>query len=145
MKTVLFGTNLAFDRCFFGLMPEPPTPPVRSFMDGYAVNPGLQTGLAMEVFHAAKNLQKYFLSGVGGIGGVGQDTIDNAVDRLMKFAHKPCVGFFRSRLQFLNNGGLLAADSEGAYEISQTGCSRHASHGDVLHYKSVDKTFLLIV
>src|SRR6266567_7511914 len=111
-------------------------------MDRDAINPCLEAGLAVEVLHTAEDFQKNLLSGVGGVSGVGEYPIHHAVHGLMKFSHQPCVSFLRTRLQFLNNGGFLRADSNRASEISQTGGSRHACHGDTPYYTSVGKPLL---
>ena len=78
----------------------------------------------------------------GRISGVSEDSIHHAVHGLVKFSHQPGIGFLRTRLQFLNNGGFLRADSNRASEISQTDGSRHACHGDTPYYTSVGKPLL---
>ena len=48
----------------------------------------------MEVLHPAKYLEENFLSGIGRIGRIGQDAVNQAVNRLMEFPDQPGVGFF---------------------------------------------------
>src|SRR5690349_23501350 len=82
--------------CFFRLMTKPPAPAIRSFMQSDPVYPGLQTGLAVEVFHSAKHFEENFLRGVGGVGWISEHPINQAINRLMKFADEPGVGIFRT-------------------------------------------------
>ena len=93
------------------------------------VNPGLQAGLAVKMVHAAKHFQKDFLRGIGRVGGIGDDAIHKAVDRLVEFSDEPGVGVFRASLQFGHNRRLLGPDSYRDCKITQGGCSRHYSHG----------------
>src|SRR5438309_963035 len=111
-------------------------------MDRDAINPCLEAGLPVEVVHPAEDFEKNFLSGVGGVSGVGEDPIHYAIHGLVKFSHQPRICFLRTRLELLNNGGFLAADPNRAREISQTGGSRHAYHGDTPYYTSVGKPLL---
>ena len=61
-------------------------------MNGDAINPGLQAALAVEFGHPAENLDKYFLGGVGGVGGIVQYPVDEVVNGLMVLRDKPGVG-----------------------------------------------------
>ena len=110
-------------------MPEPPAPPVGGFVHRNPVNPGFQAGLTVKMLHAAEDLQKDFLCGIGGVGRIGHDAIDQAVDGLVEFADEPRVGVFRARLQFGHDRRLLGPDSYRACKITQGGCSRHQCHG----------------
>src|SRR5262249_4565277 len=111
-------------------MAEPPTAAVRWLRDRDAIDPCLQAGLTVKMFHAAEYLQKNILGGVGSVRRIGEDAVHDAVDRLVKFSDEPGVGFLGTRLELLNNSGFLAANSYRAREFSQTGGSRHACHGD---------------
>ncbi len=90
-----------------------------------AVNPGLQAGLAVEMFHPAEHFQKHILRSVRGIGRIIHDAIDESVDRLMKLADQPGVGLFRTRLQFGDDGGFLSSGPDSAGKIAQCRSSRH--------------------
>src|SRR6266700_8218924 len=81
-KGVSIFILMRFHGSLLALMPEPPAPLVRRFMDGDTVEPGLQAALAVETLHAAKNFEKHFLRRIRGIRRIAQDAIDQAVDRL---------------------------------------------------------------
>src|SRR5580692_5629038 len=110
-------------------MPEPPAPPVRGLVQSDAVDPSLKTGLTIKVLHAAKHLEKDFLGSIGGIGGIGNQAVNQAVDGLVKLTNQPSVGFLRSGLQFSHERRFLLPDSNGSREITHAGRSRHHSHG----------------
>ena len=69
-------------------------------MHGNAVNPGFQAGFAVKMLHSTKHFQKDFLRGIGGVRRIGDDAVNQAVDRLVEFCDEPGVGVFRARLQF---------------------------------------------
>src|SRR5215831_6776636 len=118
------------------LVPEPPAPPVGSFMQRNAVDPCLQARLAVEMLHSPEHFQKHFLCRVGRVGGIVHHSINEAVDGLVKFTNKPGVRIFRTRLQFLYNGGFLASGPDSACEIAQCRSSRHDPHGSTLIIES---------
>ena len=94
-------------------------------MHGDAVNPGFQAGLAVKMLHAPKHFQEDFLRGIRRVRRIGDDAINQAVDRLVEFADEPGVGVFRAGLQFGHDRRLLGPDSDRACQITQGGCSRH--------------------
>src|ERR1039458_9395101 len=51
-------------------MPEPPAAVIRSLMYRDPVDPSLQAGIGIEILDPAKNLDKYFLGSVGGVGRI---------------------------------------------------------------------------
>ena len=97
-----------------------------------AVDPGLQAGLAVEVFHSSEDLQEDFLCGIGGISRIGDDPVYQAVNRLVKLADQPGVGVLGAGLEFGNDRRFLAPDCYRACKIAQGGCPRHNSHGVTL-------------
>src|SRR5437773_9857408 len=94
-----------------------------------AVDPGLQAGLAVEVFHSSEDLQEDFLCGIGGISRIGDDAVYQAVNRLVKLADQPGVGVLGAGLEFGNDRRFLAPDCYRACKMAQGGCARHNSHG----------------
>src|SRR6266849_4324856 len=99
-----------------------------------AVNPGLQAGLAVEVFHSSEDFQEDFLCGIGGISRIGDDAVYQAVNGLVKLADQPGVGVLGAGLEFGNDRRFLAPDCYRACKIAQGGCPRHNSHGVTPYY-----------
>ena len=58
------------NRRLLRLVPEPPAPAVRRLVQRDPIDPRLQAGLAMEMFHPAKDFEKYFLCGIRRIRGI---------------------------------------------------------------------------
>ncbi len=112
------------DRCLLYFVPEPPTPVVRSFMYRNPVDPGLQAGIGIEVLDPAKNLDEYFLGGVGRVRRVVQNPIYQAVYRLVVMRDEPFESIFRSGLQFGHDRGFRGADSHRTCEVTHYCCSR---------------------
>src|SRR5713226_3340161 len=110
-------------------MPEPPAAPVGSLVYRNPVHPSLQAGLAVEMLHPPEDLEENFLRGVGGIGWIRYNAINQAIDRLVELANQPGVCLLRTRLQFGHDGGFLGPNTYRSCEITQDGCSRHDSHG----------------
>src|SRR6185437_10383085 len=110
-------------------MTEPPAAAVRRFMYCNTVDPRLQAGLAMKMFHPAEYFEENFLSGVGGICRIGENTVHQTVNRLMKFTDQPRVRVFRPSLEFLDQNRFLRADSDCACKVAQIRRPRHSCHG----------------
>src|SRR5215469_10000746 len=121
-------------------MAEPPAPAIGGFVNGDAINPGLQTRLAVEVPHSAEDFEENFLRGVGGIRGVGQNAIDQAIDGLVELSDEPGIGLFRPGLKFCNNTGLFAAYGDRARKITHVG--NHDPHRDTSYYRSAGTALL---
>src|SRR5450631_2072565 len=68
--TIILVADLRLDSYFLTLMPAPPAFLIGGLMDGNAIDPGLQAGVAVEVADAAKDFEEDFLGEVGGVGGV---------------------------------------------------------------------------
>src|SRR5438105_13497189 len=100
-------------------MAVPPAAAVRSFMHRNAVDPGLQAGVAVEVFHSSEDLQEDFLCGIGGISRLGDDAVYQAVNGLVKLSDQPRIGMFGSCLECGNDRRFLAPDCYGACNIAQ--------------------------
>ena len=64
---------------------------VGGLVNGDAVKPGLQAGFTVEALHAAKDLKKHLLGGVGRVGRIAQDAVDKAINRLMVVCNQPGV------------------------------------------------------
>ena len=75
------------------------------------VNPGFQAGFAVKMLHSPKDLQEDLLGSIGGVGRIGENAINQAVDGLVKFADEPGVGILRACLQFGHDRRLLGPDS----------------------------------
>jgi hypothetical protein len=80
---VLF-TRTGFDRHFPPAMPTKPSAMIPGFINGDAVNPGLERTLAAECSNIPKNLEKYFLNHIGRVGRIVHQAADHAVDRLFE-------------------------------------------------------------
>src|SRR5215469_12125285 len=106
-------------------------------MNGDAIDPSLQTGLAMKILHPPKHLQEDFLGGIGGIGWVGENPVHNAVDGLVEFSNQPGIGVFGSRLELGNDDRLFRTYADCARKIAHVGCSRHDAHGVTSDYRSI--------
>src|SRR5947209_18039710 len=100
-------------------MAVPPAAAVRSFMHRNAVDPGLQAGLAVEVFHSSEDLQEDFLCGIGGISRFGDDAVYQAVMRLVKMADPPGVGVLGGGLGLGNDSRFMAPDCYRGCETVQ--------------------------
>src|SRR5271166_1915973 len=70
------------------------------------------------MFHPAEDLQKYLLGGIGRVGRVIDDAVDEAVDGLMKLANEPRIGLLGPGLQFCNDGRFFESGSDSACEIA---------------------------
>src|SRR5437870_11760425 len=92
-------------------MAVPPAAAVQSFMHRNAVDPGLQAGLAVEVFHSSENFQEDFLCGIGGISRIGDDAVYQAVNGLAKLADQPSSGRLGSGLECATDRRFLPPDS----------------------------------
>src|SRR5579871_4770801 len=95
------------DRSLLGLVPKPPSPPVRCLMQRDTVNPRLEAGLAMEVLHAAKHFQEDVLRGVRGIRGIIHYAINQSVYGLLELSNQPGISRFRAGLQLRNDRRLF--------------------------------------
>src|SRR5437016_13442140 len=113
-------------------MAVPPAAAVRSFMHRNAVDPGLQAGLAVEVFHSSEDLQEDFLCGIGGISRIGDDAVYKAVNGLVKLADQPGVGVLGAGLEFGNDRRFLAPDCYRACKIAQCACPPQSPHAFTL-------------
>jgi len=67
-------------------------------MQRNTVNPRLETGVGVEPTDPAKNLDEYFLGGVGGVGGIVEYAVDQAVNRLAVLRDELRKSLFRSGL-----------------------------------------------
>jgi len=56
---------------------------VRCFVNGNAVNPGLQTAVAVKPLDAFEHLHKDILQNIGGIGGVLNNMPDQVENRIL--------------------------------------------------------------
>src|SRR5207245_10887269 len=92
-----------------------------------AVDPGLQAGLAVEVFHTSEDLQEDFLCGIGGISRIGDDAVYQAVNRLVKLADQPGIGVLGAGLEFGKDRRFLAPDCYCACKIAQGGWPPHTA------------------
>src|SRR5450756_228046 len=77
--TIVSGVN----GDLLALMPEPPATLIRSLVKCNAVQPGAQTGIAMETANAANNLDKDFLSQIRSVGWILDAASNEGVKRLM--------------------------------------------------------------
>src|SRR4029077_9235936 len=101
--TVLLSLHARFLR----LVTKPPAPSVRCLMNGYAVNPRLQAGSPVKLFHSAEHFEENFLRSIRSIPGIGKNSVNEAVNGLVKFAHQPGVCVLRSRLELGDDTGLF--------------------------------------
>ena len=101
------------NRSLMRLVPEPPPSPVRGLVQSDAVNPCLQGGPTVKVFHSAKHFHENFLGGVGRVRRVVHDAVHQSVDRLLKLADQPGVSLFRAGLQLCSDSGMpvISADA----------------------------------
>ena len=121
------------------LVAKPPAPAVRSLMQGDAVDPCLQAGVGVEALDSAKNLEEDFLSGIGGVGGVFEDPVDQAVNGLVVMGDEPGKSRFRSGLQFGHHGGFFGADSYRTCQVTQCCCSRHGRHLNDKYFRNLQQ------
>src|SRR3954464_6085192 len=89
----------------------------------------------MKLLHTAKHFEENFLGGIGRIRGIGEDSVNQAVNRLMKFSYQPGISLFRTRLKFGDDARLFSSNSDRAREIAHVGYSRQKSQRN-LHYRS---------
>ncbi len=97
-------------------------------MDGDAVDPGLQAGLAVEVPHPPEDLEEDLLGDVGRIAGIVQHAVYQAVDGLVVLRDEPGVGVLGAGFQLGYHRGLFRPGCNGAGQVAQSSCSRHGSH-----------------
>src|SRR5437016_10005598 len=79
---------------FLALVPEPPATLIGSLMNGDPVKPSLQAGLSIESLHPPEDLEKHLLRGVGRVGWIAQNAINQAINRLVIVRDQPGVGLF---------------------------------------------------
>ena len=75
------------DGGLFGFVPEPPTSPVRCLMQRDTVNPGLQAGFPVKVFHSPKHLQEHFLCGIRRIRRIVHYPVHQSIYRLLELSN----------------------------------------------------------
>src|SRR5215471_11514338 len=79
----------------------------------------------MEKLHSTEDFQENLLHGIRSVRRVGQNPVDEAVNRLMELPNKPGVGLFGPGFQFRNDGGFFRPNADRTCEIAHVGCSRH--------------------
>src|SRR5271165_5815634 len=114
------------NRSLARLVPEPPPPAIRRLVQRNAIDPRLQTRLAVKLLHPAKHIQKDVLRSVGCVRRIIHDPVHQPVHRLLKLANQPRIGLFRAGLQLRDDSRFfLRPNSDGTCQIPQGGCSRH--------------------
>jgi hypothetical protein len=71
----------------------------------------------VEVPNAAKDFDEDFLSDVGGIARIGQDAIDEAVERLLIAGDEPGKRLLGSRFELLDDRSFFGMDTDHACKI----------------------------
>src|SRR5271156_1373436 len=99
--------KLGLDGNFLPLVAPPPATLVAGLAQRDAVDPGAQAGISVEAADTAVNLDKYVLSQVGGVRGVGNGAGNYAVDGLVILGDQPGERLLRTGFQFRDNSGFF--------------------------------------
>src|SRR5664279_2022229 len=83
----------------------------------------------MEASDSPKYLEKYFLSGVGGVGWIVKHPVNQTKNWLIVLRDEPRESLLRSGLQFGHDRGFFRLESYRTCEVTQRRCSRHGTHG----------------
>ena len=67
---------------------------IQRFPDGDAIKPGFEGTAVTEAANSAESFEKNFLSAIGGIAGISQDSEDYVVDRGVIVGDQPVEGRF---------------------------------------------------
>ncbi len=130
----ILGREFLLNSDFLALVAAPPAALIGGFMQGDAVDPGAQAGVAMKIADAAVDLDEDILGDVGGFAGVGNGARDERVERAVILSDQRGEGLFRPCLQLGDNRRLVRPGcrlrSENIRKITQC-CPR--LHSNVPH------------
>jgi len=89
------------------MSPLPASPVIRSLVNGYPVNPGLQTAIAVKLPDPLENFDEDILQNVRCLRWVLENTRDEVEDRGLVDPQKVSEGLFGSGLQFRDQERFL--------------------------------------
>ena len=92
-----FGGGVDADLLAF--VAGPPAALVGGLVQGDAVEPGAQAGVAVELADAAEDLDEDFLGDVGGVGGVVEAAADEGVEGLVILGDEHAEGLLGAGLE----------------------------------------------
>ena len=90
----LVGLGGGVDADLLAFVAGLPAALVGGLVQGDAVEPGAQAGVAVELANAAEDLDEDFLGDVGGVGGVVEAAADEGVEGLMVLGDEQAEGLF---------------------------------------------------
>src|SRR6185437_6474501 len=100
---------------------------IQRFVQGDAIDPCPQTGLALEAGDATENFDEDFLGDVGSVAGIRKDAVDEAVEGLLIPGDEPGKGFLRPRLELLNHNSFFGMNADDPCQIAH-GRARHQNY-----------------
>src|SRR5713101_4863007 len=105
-------------------MAKEPTPLIVSFIDGDAVDPGLQTALTAEMADVAEDFQEDFLGHIARVARIIQQTKREIVNWLLESLEQGFIGRFRAAAKLADQKAVgLALAEFGPRARCSLGCN----------------------
>ena len=103
---------------FLAFVAGPPAALVAGLVQGDAIDPGAQAGVAVEGGDVAEDLDEDLLGDVGGVGWVAQAAGDEGVDGVAVLGDEQGKGLLRAGFQVRDEALLVCPDADSARQIA---------------------------